>query len=209
MLFHWLGEWKMIYFEWPQRQVGYALLVLYALLFAVLFGRVIFDYVRSRQEYRGTWFRKALWLTLWLILGVVFANAIQLDWPAPELPQEFTQGRQPLAFLAFIPIVLAAAQFGAGPAMLVGIASGWVSGAYGSGRLLQVFEVGVFGLMASLLLAARCGVRITLSIEASGFDGSRGSSSKTSRAAPATFPIFKASMRADWSMIFPLAVFTR
>ena len=57
-----------------------------------------------------------------------------------------------LTLFAFVPIVLAAAQLGTGAAIGVGLTSGWVSGAYDSGRLLQVFEIGMFGLLASLLL---------------------------------------------------------
>jgi PAS domain S-box-containing protein len=142
----------MVYFEWPQRLLGYVLLALYALLFLVLFVRIALDYLRRRHELRGTWLHRILWLTLWLVLGAVLANVLKLGWPAPNLPREFGQNREWIALLAYTPIVLAAAQLGAGPAMLVGMVSGWVAGAYGSGRLLQVFEVGFFGLFASLLL---------------------------------------------------------
>lgn len=152
MRFHWLGEWGMVYFEWPQRQLGFVLLALYALLFAILFVRLARDYYRRRQEFKGTWLHKLFWLSVWLVCGVLLANTFKLEWPASNLPQELSQNREWIAFLAYVPVVLAAAQLGAGPAMLVGMASGWVSGAYGSSRLLQVFEVGMFGLLASLLL---------------------------------------------------------
>ena len=142
----------MAYFEWPQRPVGFVLLGLYVLLFSALLMRVARDYYRRRQEFSGTWSRKALWLVLWTVLGVLSANVLKLDWPARNLPVGLDQNREMVAFLVYVPTVLAAAQLGAGPAMLVGLVSGWVSGAYGSGRLLQIFEIGAFGLIAVLLL---------------------------------------------------------
>jgi len=152
MRFHWLGEWRMAYFEWPQRPSGYVLLAVCALLYCAFFARVVRDYRRRRHEFGEAWVRKALWMIAWLVLSILFANAFRLEWPAPSLPRELTQNRDPIAFLAYVPIVLAATQFGWGPAMLVGMVGGWISGAYGSGRLLQIFEAGIFGLLASLLL---------------------------------------------------------
>ena len=152
MRFQWLGEWGMAYFEWPQRRLGFALLVAYALLFLYLFVRLGLDYHRRHQELRGTWAQRGAWLLVWLILGAALANVLKLEWPANGLPQEFGQNREPIAFLAYVPIVLAAAQLGAGPAILVGVVVGWITGAYGSGRLLQVFELGLLGLLFLELL---------------------------------------------------------
>jgi len=152
MSFHWLGEWGMVYFEWPQRWLGFALLALYALLFSALFVRVITIYHQRRNEFRGTWIRKLFWLMVWSVSAALLANIFRLDWPAAHLPTGFGQNRDPLTFFAFVPIALAAAQLGAGPAAFVGMIGGWVSGGFGSGRLLQIFEVGTFGLLVSLLL---------------------------------------------------------
>jgi PAS domain S-box-containing protein len=152
MRFQWLGEWGMIYFEWPQRQLGYILLGLYVLLFSALFARIILTYYRRRQEYRGTWLQKILWSIAWLVFGVLLSNVFKIEWPNSNLPRGLGQSREVIALLGYVPIILAAVQLGAGPAMLVGMVSGWMSGAYGSSRLLQIFEVGMFGLLASLLL---------------------------------------------------------
>jgi signal transduction histidine kinase len=152
MRFHWLGEWGMTYFEWPQRQLGFVLLALYTLFFLVLFVRVVREYYQRRQEFAGTWISKALWLIAWIVFSVLLANMLKLEWPAPNLPTGLDQNREQIAFLAYVPIVLAAVQLGYGPAILVGMVSGWVAGAYGSARLLQIFEVGMFGLISTLLL---------------------------------------------------------
>lgn len=152
MQFHWMGEWGMAYFEWPQRQVGFALLAIYGLLFLALFVRVIWNYYVQRQRYKGTWTNRMLWMTAWFVLAILFANSFALEWPVSNLPPELAQSREMLTLFAFIPIVLAAAQLGTGAAIGVGLTSGWISGAYDSGRLLQVFEIGMFGLLASLLL---------------------------------------------------------
>jgi signal transduction histidine kinase len=152
MRFHLLGDWGMVYFEWPQRQWGYVLLALYVLLFVALFVRIVLDYSRRRQEFRGTWIHRIQWMIAWVVLGVLLANTLKIEWPDPHLPRGIGQNREMIAILAFVPIVLAAVQLGAGPAVLVGLVSGWVSGAYGSGRLFQIFEVGIFGLLVSLLL---------------------------------------------------------
>ena len=152
MQFHWLGEWGMVYFQWPQRPLGYALLALYVLVFGTLFVRVIRDYYQRRQEFAGTWTRKILWLVTWTIVSILAANMLKLEWPARNLPMSLDGNREQIAFLAYIPVVLAAVQLGAGPAMLVGMVCGWISAAYGSSRLLQVFETGMFGLIATMLL---------------------------------------------------------
>ena len=152
MRFDWLGKWGMIYFEWPQRQLGLALLALYALLFTLLFVQFTLAYYERRREFKGTWLRRSAWLLLWLALGAVLANVLVLEWPAPGLPREFGRNREAIAFLVYVPIVVAAAQLGSGSAMLVGIVAGWISGAYDSGRLFQVVELGMLGLLSSLLL---------------------------------------------------------
>jgi hypothetical protein len=36
MRLQWLGEWGMVYFEWPQRVLGYVLLALYGLFYLVV-----------------------------------------------------------------------------------------------------------------------------------------------------------------------------
>ena len=152
MRFQWLGEWRMIYFEWPQRALGYVLLALYGMLYLAILVRLVLAYYHRRKELRGTWARRIAWLIVWLLLSAFLANALKLWWPASNLPREFSQNRDWLAFLAYVPVVFAAAQLGAGPAMLACMVCGWISGAYGSGRLFQVFEVGLFGLLCSLLL---------------------------------------------------------
>lgn len=152
MQFHWLGDWGMPYLEWPQRQIGFVMLALYVVLFVALAVRLARQYYRRRQEFAGTWSRRILWLVVWGVLGVVCANALELDWPAANLPAGIHQNREPIAFLAYLPVVMAALQIGSGGAVLVGLVVGWVSAAYGSGRLLQVFEIGTFGLIVTLLL---------------------------------------------------------
>jgi PAS domain S-box-containing protein len=152
MRFDWLGEWGMIYFEWPERRLGFVLLALYVLLFAVLFVQLALAYYRRRLDLKGTWPRRIAWLLLWLVIGAVLANVLVLEWPAVDLPREFGQNRDAIAFLAYAPIVLAAAQLGAAPAILVGMVAGWVGGAFGSGRLLQIFEMGILGMLSSVLL---------------------------------------------------------
>ncbi|MBN1641885.1 MAG: HAMP domain-containing protein [Anaerolineae bacterium] len=152
MKFHWLGEWGMVYFEWPERQLGMFLLVLYALLFLVLFVRITRNYYHLRREFAGTWAKRVLSLIGWAILAVACANTLKLQWTTPSLPIGLDQSREPILFLAYIPIALAARQLGAGSAMLVGMIVGWMCAAYGNGRILHVFEVGTFGLIASILL---------------------------------------------------------
>ncbi|MFN2154346.1 MAG: hypothetical protein ACK2UX_03845, partial [Anaerolineae bacterium] len=142
----------MPYLEWPQRQIGFVMLALYVVLFIALAVRLARQYYRRRQEFAGTWSRRILWLVVWGVLGVVCANALELDWPAANLPAGIHQNREPIAFLAYLPVVMAALQIGSGGAVLVGLVVGWVSAAYGSGRLLQVFEIGTFGLIVTLLL---------------------------------------------------------
>jgi PAS domain S-box-containing protein len=142
----------MVYFEWPQRTLGYVLLAVYGLLYLLILVRVVMAYYSRREELRGTWLRRIAWWVAWLLLSAFLSNALKLWWPASNLPREFNQNRDWLALLAYTPVVLAAAQLGAGPALLAGMVSGWISGAYGSGRLFQTFEVGLFGLLASLLL---------------------------------------------------------
>ena len=152
MRFHWLGEWAMIYFEWPQRQLGTILLVLYALLFLALYLRIARNYYRRRREFAGTWGKRIFSLIGWILLAVAFANTLKLQWTAPSLPIGLDQNRTPILFLSYIPIALAALQFGAGPAMLVGMVVGWMTAAFGNGRLPLIFEVGAFGLVAAMLL---------------------------------------------------------
>ena len=152
MRFHWLGEWGMIYFEWPQRRLGFVLLGLYLALFLLLLARIAWDYYRRRREFAGTWLNRLLWTIGWCVLGILLSNTFAIEWPARSLPQGLNQGREMLALFGFVPIVIAAAQLGIGPAILVGLLSGWVSGAYDSGRLLEIFEVGMFAFLASRLL---------------------------------------------------------
>jgi PAS domain S-box-containing protein len=152
MQFHWLGDWGMPYLEWPQRQLGFLMLALYVVLFTALAVRFAREYYQRRHEFAGTWGRRIFWLSVWITLGVVAANALKLEWPASHLPTGLHQNREPLAFLAYVPIVMAAVQIGSGAAVLVGLVVGWIMAAYGSGRLLQVFEVGTFGLIVTLLL---------------------------------------------------------
>ena len=71
MRFHWLGEWGMVYLEWPQRQVGFVLLALYTLLFFVLLMRMVREYYTRRQEFAGQWSSRALWLVAWVVFGVL------------------------------------------------------------------------------------------------------------------------------------------
>lgn len=152
MRFQLLGEWGMVYFESPQRLLGFLLLSIYGLILVILFVRIIANYVQRRQEFRGTWTAKVLWLIAWLVLSILLANTLIIEWPAGSVTKGLAPGREALALLAFVPIVLAAAQLGAGGALLTGLASGWVSGAYDTTRLTQIFEIGAFGLLASLLL---------------------------------------------------------
>jgi hypothetical protein len=125
MRFQWLGEWGMVYFEWPQRMLGYVLLVGYGLLYLLIIIRIIWAYYSRREELRGTWLRRLAWLSVWLLLSAFLSNALRLWWPASDLPREFNQNRDWLAVLAYTPVVLAAAQLGAGPALLAGMVSGW------------------------------------------------------------------------------------
>ncbi|MBN1583763.1 MAG: HAMP domain-containing protein [Anaerolineae bacterium] len=152
MRFQWLGEWGMVYFEWPQRRLGFFLLAIYSLLYVGLLARIVVSYYRRRQEFQGTWTHKVLWLIAWFVLGILLANAFALEWPADKLSRGLAPGREMLALFAFVPIAIAASQLGAGGAILVGLASGWVSGAYDTSRLLHIFEIGTFGLLTSLLL---------------------------------------------------------
>ena len=92
MRFHWLGEWGMVYFEWPQRWLGFVLLALYALLFSALFVRVITTYYQRRQEFQGTWFRKLLWLIVWSVSAAVLANVFTPS-PARASPGRTSAGR--------------------------------------------------------------------------------------------------------------------
>lgn len=137
----------MAYLEWPERPLGFILLALYVLLFSALLASVALHYYRRRHELARTWVSKVLWSLAWIVLGMLLANALKWTWPAGHAP-----GRESLAVLAYVPVVIAAVQLGAGPAIWVGLASGWVSAAYGSGRLLQIFEMGIFGVLVSLLL---------------------------------------------------------
>ncbi len=152
MRFQLLGEWGMIYFEEPQRSLGFLLLAIYGVLIVALFVRIILGYVQRRQEFRGTWTHKILWLIAWLVLSIVLANTLIVERPADGISKGLIPGREALALLAFVPIVFAAAQLGAAGALVTGLASGWVSGAYDTARLTQIFEIGVFGLLATLLL---------------------------------------------------------
>lgn len=152
MQFHWLGDWGMPYLEWPQRQLGFFLLALYVVLFIALAVRLVREYYQRRQEFTATWGRRISWLGVWIVLAVVVANALKLEWPAAHLPAGLHQNREALVFLAYVPIVIAAIQIGSGAAVVVGLVVGWVTAAYGSGRLLQVFETGTFGLIVTLLL---------------------------------------------------------
>jgi len=152
MQFHWLGDWGMPYLEWPQRQLGFFLLALYVVLFVALAVRLVRAYYQRRQEFTGTWGRRIFWLGVWIVLAVVVANALKLEWPAAHLPAGLHQNREALVFLAYVPIVIAAIQIGSGAAVVVGLVVGWITAAYGSGRLLQVFEIGTFGLIVTLLL---------------------------------------------------------
>lgn len=152
MQFHWLGDWGMPYLEWPQRQLGFVLLALYVVLFVALAVRLVREYYRRRQEFTGTWGRRIFWLGVWIVLAVVAANTLKLEWPAAHLPPGLHQNREALVFLAYVPIVIATIQIGSGAAVVVGLVVGWITAAYGSGRLLQVFETGTFGLIVTLLL---------------------------------------------------------
>ncbi|MBN1935389.1 MAG: HAMP domain-containing protein [Anaerolineae bacterium] len=152
MRFQLLGEWGKPYFEPPQRLLGFLLLSIYGLILVILFVRIIASYVQRRQEFRGTWTAKALWLIAWLVLSVLLANTFIVEWPVDSISKGLAPGREALALFAFVPITIAAAQFGAGGAMLAGLASGWVSGAYDTTRLTQIFEIGALGLLVSLLL---------------------------------------------------------
>ena len=94
MRLHWLGQWGMIYFEWPQRYSGYALLGVYLAFFLVLFYRVIHGYRQRRDEFRGTWLRRFLWLLGGVVFGILLANTFELEWPARSLTREFGQNRE-------------------------------------------------------------------------------------------------------------------
>ena len=154
MRFQWLGEWGIgnIFFEWPQRQLGYIALAIYTILFLALAVRIVATYYRRRREFQGTWSYKLLWLIAWFVLGILLANTFTLEWPGNRMSTGLAPGREMLALFAFVPIAIAATQLGAAGAILVGLASGWVSGAYDTSRLLHIFEIGIFGLLASLLL---------------------------------------------------------
>ncbi|HUT20568.1 MAG TPA: ATP-binding protein [Anaerolineae bacterium] len=152
MQFHWLGDWGMPYLEWPQRQLGFVLLALYVVLFIALAVRLVREYYQRRQEFTGTWGKRIFWLGVWIVLAVVAANTLKLEWPAAHLPAGLHQNREALVFLAYVPIVIATIQIGSGAAVVVGLVVGWITAAYGSGRLLQVFETGTLGLIVALLL---------------------------------------------------------
>lgn len=152
MRFQLLGEWGMIYFQEPQRPLGFVLLAIYGVILVALLVRIAFDYIQRRREFMGTWTNKLLWLTAWLVLSGVLANTLVVEWPAGDISRDLSPGREAVALLAWIPIVFASAQLGAGGALLTGLVSGWVSGAYDTARLTHIFEIGIFGLIATLLL---------------------------------------------------------
>ncbi|MDY7042268.1 MAG: hypothetical protein SVX38_15545, partial [Chloroflexota bacterium] len=149
MQFRLLGDWGTPYFDLPVRADGYLLLaVLTLLLLLVLVSR--------RREFARLSGRQWLLFTILLLTALVLSNVLVLHLPSRGLPTVLGQAREPrernLPLLASLPIMLAANWLGVGPAMVVAFAGGLVRGAFESYRLLQPFEVAIFGLTVAFFM---------------------------------------------------------
>lgn len=149
MQFHLLGNWEIPYFDLPVRAEGYLLL---AILVILLLGALI----RRRREFARLSGRQWLLFAALVLAAVVLSNVLDLRLPSRNLPTVLGQAREPreraLPLLASVPILLAATWLGTGPATVVAFASGWIRGAFESYRLLQPFEVAIFGLTVAFFI---------------------------------------------------------
>ena len=149
MQFRLLGEWGTPYFELPVRAEGY-------LLLAILVILLLWVLIRRRKEFTRLSGRQWLLFVSLLLAAVVLSNVLDLRLPSRGLPTVLGQAREPrergLPLLASVPILLAATWLGMGPATIVAFASGLVRGAFESYRLLQPFEVAIFGLAVAFFI---------------------------------------------------------
>lgn len=149
MQFRLLGPWGTPYFDLPLRVEGYLFLVLLALL-------LVWTLIRQRRDFTRLSGRQWLLFIALLLTALLLSNVLNLRLPSRNLPTVPGQAREPrerdLPLLASIPILLAAQWLGVGPATVVAFAGGVVRGAFESYRLLQPFELAVFGLVVAFLI---------------------------------------------------------
>ncbi len=149
MQFRLLGDWETPYFDLPVRAEGYLLLAILVILFLLVL-------IRRRREFARLSGRQWLLFAALLLAAVVLSNALDLHLPSRGLPTVLGQAREPrerdLPLLASVPILLAATWLGVGPATVVAFAGGLVRGAFESYRLLQPFEVAIFGLAVAFFI---------------------------------------------------------
>lgn len=148
MQMDWLGIWRVPFLDQPARQLeGLALLGLYGVL-------LILALVGTRRSWR---LEVSRWLLLvFLCLAAVGLNNV-LAWhypvarpPVPHQPQEVYGPPDPL--LGSLPILLAGAWGGVGPAILVGLVSGLTRAVFISGQITPIFEFAFLGWVAGFLL---------------------------------------------------------
>ncbi len=131
----------------PQRLDGYLILVVYVLIvLVVVFG--------SLRTFRGL--SRARWgLFIVLLLTSVPSNVVLLlplssMLPLPALPQ--AQPLPPLPLLGLLPVLLAGAWVGVGPALLTGLAGGAARWLLAGGRITQPTEMALFAALAALFM---------------------------------------------------------
>lgn len=145
-----LGEWELPLFDTASLRVeGYALLGLYAVLFLVIL------YLR-RNDFRVLRGRRLVLFPVLLLFTIALNNILWLRFPTTGiLPRPGFPGDSPapsIPLFGSLPVVLAGALFGAGPAMVMGLLAGLVRAGLDSSRVLGPSELAAFGLIVGFLL---------------------------------------------------------
>jgi PAS domain S-box-containing protein len=145
------NEWELPHFDNASLRVeGYVWLGLYVLL-------LLFLLILRRQDFRALTGRRGIIFFFLLLLAIPFNNLLWLRFPAtgvlppPAVPTAPPSPSLPL--LGMLPILLAGALFGAGPALVVGFIAGLARGSgLDSSRLFTPAELAVVGMLVGFLL---------------------------------------------------------
>ncbi len=151
MRFDLFGDWNNPYLSLPVESkalVGYLLLALYLAI-------LLFAFYRHRREIGQLSAAKVIvWLIL-ILASAIFSNTVEFHlfgaWFPPAQGASLEPVGHDLPLLAHIPILLAAG-LGLIPAVLVGLAGGLVRALFETHRTFHMFEVALFGLVASYLI---------------------------------------------------------
>ena len=128
----------------------YPLLASYVLVTFVLLAHARHDFKRRRIL-----LFLALLVAPWLIAWLTANNLLVATFSVPNLlppPNVPAQPAQPFASLLAVPVVVAGAWLGAGPALLVGLVSGILRAGMTTGGITDPFHFALFGFLVGFFL---------------------------------------------------------